>query len=391
MEKLRLLDHSAGTFTFEEQLALIHSDSSSAIVTGEGSVPHSLLRHHTDYEVEICSNILKVIVKCDKAHLPIAQIANSYLFRSTQHYRVKFASGWNILVKMVLPAFYYQFTDRYFYGEEIKAWISVRNQFSEKDLELLTHLSSLDSANQNSVKKYIDLFNMFMERLAQHIQSASFKKKIRDRNTTKKNNKKACVELQNHLIAKFAKVLVVRMDFSLKRDMETILKHSSSMAPPYSRHDLSALKSFMTKFKNNWRNNTLLNAIEGYIFQYEYSQATGFHIHGYFFFDGSKHQEDISIAQYISDYWQKITKNQGSAFICNMKKDQYRYCGIGMIHYSDLEKQSFLIKTFDYICKADQFFIFSELKNFKRFQRSKLPPPKAKSGRTRTLNSTKYH
>lgn len=51
MEKLKLLDHSAGTFTFEEQLALIHSDSSSAIITGEGSVPHALLRHHADYDI----------------------------------------------------------------------------------------------------------------------------------------------------------------------------------------------------------------------------------------------------------------------------------------------------------------------------------------------------
>lgn len=384
MEKFRLLDHSVGTFTFEEQLALIHSDSSSAIVTGEGSIPHSLLRHHSDYEVEVCSNILNVIAKCDKAQLPIAQIADSYFFHSTQHYRVEFAPGWDVLVKKVLPALYYQFTDRYFYSEEIKAWIFVRNQFSEKDLGFLVHLSSLDSADQDNVKKYIDLFNLFIERLVQHMQSAPFKKKIRDRNTTKKNNKKACVELLNHLIAKFAKVLVVRIDFSLKRDMATILKHAPAMSSPYSRNDLSALKGFMTKFKNNWRNNELLNDIEGYIFQYEYSHATGFHIHGYYFYDGSKHQEDISIAQYISDYWQKITKSQGSCFICNMKKDQYRYCGIGMIHYSDLEKQSFLIKTFDYICKADQFFIFSELKNFKRFQRSKLPVPKAKSGRSRT-------
>ena len=73
METIRLHDHSAGTFTFEEQLALIHSDSSSAIVTGEASVPNSLLRHHADYEVEIFSNILNVFAKCDKAQLPIAQ------------------------------------------------------------------------------------------------------------------------------------------------------------------------------------------------------------------------------------------------------------------------------------------------------------------------------
>ncbi|WP_180171832.1 inovirus-type Gp2 protein [Acinetobacter sp. YH12023] len=388
MEALKLLDHSAGTFTFEEQLALMNSDSSSALIAGEDCIAHTLLRHNTDYEVEICSNILNVIAKCEKAQLPIAKITKTHVFRSTQHYRVEFAAGWDSLVKKIFPAFYYQLSDQYFYGEEIKAWISVRTQFSEKDLEFLTQLFSLDPTNQDSLNKYTDLFNLFIERLIQHMQSSSFRKKIRDRDTIKKNNKKACIELLNHLIAKFAKVLVIRMDFASKRDLATILKQASSMTTPYSRHDLSALKNFMTKFKNNWRNNTLLNDIEGYIFQYEYSQATGFHIHAYFFFDGSKHQEDISIAQYISDYWKKITNNQGSCFICNMKKDQYRYCGIGMIHYSDLEKQSFLIKTFDYICKADQFFIFSELKNFKRFQRSQLPTPKAKSGRARILNST---
>jgi len=179
------------------------------------------------------------------------------------------------------------------------------------------------------------------------------------------------------------------MDFSLKRDMQTILKHASSMAVPYSRHDLVYLKRSMKRFKNNWRNNKLLSDIEGYIFQYEYSHATGFHIHAYFFYDGDKHREDISIAQYISDYWKKTTRNRGSTYICNMAKEQYKYCGIGMIHYSDIEKQKILFKTFDYIVKADQFFFFSELKHCKRFQRSELPEPKAKSGRSRTLITTK--
>lgn len=106
---------------------------------------------------------------------------------------------------------------------------------------------------------------------------------------------------------------------------------------------------------------------EGYIFQYEYSQATCPPCI-YFFFDGSKHQQDISIAQYISDYWQKITKNQGSCFICNMKKDQYRYCGIGMIHYSDLKKQSFLIKNRTSICvRPISFSFFLSLKISKDF------------------------
>lgn len=388
MNQRQLLNHSAGTFTLEEQLALAQSDLSSAIIAEQGSIPPTLLRHHIDCEAEVCLNVLNVVAKCENAQLPIAHIANAHFYQSTQYYRVDFASGWDVLVKNVLSAFYHQFTDQYFYSEEIKAWTFVRDQFSVSKLEFLAHLSSLNPANQENVQEYTDLLNLFIERLSQHIQSAPYKKKIRDRNSTKKENKKACVELLNHLIAKFAKLLVIRMDFALKRDLKTILKHASAMGMPYSRNDLNHLKECMHRFKNNWRNNKLLNDIEGYIFQYEYSHATGFHIHSYLFLDGNKHREDISIAQYISDYWKKTTQNQGSTYICNMNKDQYKYCGIGLIHYSDTEKQSFLIKTFDYICKADQFFIFSALKNFKRFQRSALPEPKAKSGRSRILIST---
>ncbi|OUY08544.1 YagK/YfjJ domain-containing protein [Acinetobacter populi] len=391
MKKPQLLDNSSGTFTIEEQIACVLSDLSSTIIA-EDAIKCYLLKYKIDHTAKICVETVSLMTKCEKAQLPIVQIAKATFYRHTQHYRIVFTPGWELLEKKMQSALYHQFTEQYFYSEEIKAWIFVRNQLTENELEILSNRSSLDFTNKDSIQKYTDLFNIFIGRLIKHIQSTSYKKKIRDRNRIKKNNKKACVELLNHLIAKFARVMVVRIDFSLKRDIQTILKHASTMGIPYSRNDLCALKGFMSKFKNNWRNNDQLKGIEGYIFQYEYSHATGFHIHCYFFFDGSKHQEDISIAQYISDYWKKITINQGSSYICNMNKNQYRYCGIGMIHYSEIEKQSFLIKTFDYICKADQFFIFSELKKFKRFQRSKLPIPKAKSGRSRTLNTaTKLH
>lgn len=385
MQNLKLLDDSAGTLTLEEQLALTHTDSSSAIITGEGSIPHSFLQHHSDYAVMIFLCILNLIVSCTKAKLPIAQVIKPPLFYQVKRYKIKFSPEWESLINKIQPAFYYQFNDCYTYSEEIKAWIMVRDQFSEHDLQCLANPASIHLTDLKGLNKYVELLNLLIKRLSQQLQSASFKKKIRERNTTKNQNKIACVELFNSLIAKFAKVLVIRMDFSLKRNTETILQHASSMTTHYSRHDLKALKAFMKKFKNNWRNKKILNEIEGYIFQYEYSHATGFHIHAYFFFDGNKHQKDINIALFISEYWKKITNNQGCCFICNMQKERYRQCGIGMIHYSDLDKQSYLIKTFDYICKADQFFIFSELLKVKRFQRSQLPRPKANAGRSRTF------
>ncbi|WP_436862917.1 YagK/YfjJ domain-containing protein [Acinetobacter haemolyticus] len=382
------LHNSAGTFTLEELTALQRSDLSSSMMMAPDGNSYQF-RHAIDHVADICLNIVNVVAQCQKTQLPVAKLVKEKSPFFHERYRVHFPPTWESLEQKMRSAFQHHFSTKYLYGAEIKAWILIQSQFSPVELEVLAHVSVIDYRSEACVQKYVDLFNLFIARLVEHLSSAEYKKKIRDRNIDKKANKSACIELFNHLIAKFARVLVIRMDFALKRDPETLLKHTSSMALPYSRHDLSYLKRSMKKFKNNWRNNKLLSAIEGYIWQYEYSHATGFHIHAYFFYDGDKHQEDITLAQYISDYWKKVTRNRGCTYICNMQKDQYKYCGIGMIHYSDTEKQSYLFKSFDYIVKADQFFMFSELKNFKRFQRSGLPEPKANSGRPRALITTK--
>ncbi|EKU57472.1 PF11726 family protein [Acinetobacter sp. WC-323] len=382
------LYNSAGTFTLEELTALQRSDLSLSMMTALDGNSYQF-RHAIDHVADICFNIVNVVALCEKTQLPVAKIVKEKSPFFPERHRVHFPPKWESLEEKMRSVFQYQFSTKYSYGPEVKAWMSVQSQFSPEDLEILSFPALINPKDKQSAQKYVDLFNLFIARLMKCLGSAKYKKKIRDRSIDKQNNKSACIELFNHLIAKFARVLVIRMDFSLKRDPETLLKHAPSMAHPYSRHELLYLKCSMKKFKNNWRNNMLLNAIEGYIWQYEYSHATGFHIHAYFFYDGDKHQEDITLAQYISDYWKKVTSNRGCTYICNMQKDQYKYCGIGMIHYSDIEKQSYLFKTFDYIVKADQFFMFSELKNFKRFQRSGLPEPKANSGRPRTLITTK--
>ncbi|CAA0202608.1 YagK/YfjJ domain-containing protein [Acinetobacter baumannii] len=381
MNKSQLL-HNAGTFTLEEQLALLRSDLGSTDITAPDGSSRKFL-HAIDPEAEICVNIVSAIDKCKKTNLPIAKLKQEKTLSSINRYWVHFPPTWKLLEEKLRSAFHHEFSKNYFYSEEVKAWMHIQSQFTSEELAILARLLPVNNRSEVSIQTYVELFNHFTEQLKEYVLSAEYKKKIRDRDATKNANKNACIELFNHLIAKFARVLVVRVDFSLKRDMETILKHASTMEFPYSRNDLVYIKKCMRKFKNNWRSNKLLNDIQGYIFQYEYSHATGFHIHAYFFFDGNKHREDITIAKYISDYWKNITKNQGSTYICNLDKENYKYCAIGMIHYANKEKQAFLFQTFEYICKADQFFIFSELKNSKRFQRSELPEPKASSGRSR--------
>jgi hypothetical protein len=177
---------------------------------------------------------------------------------------------------------------------------------------------------------------------------------------------------------------VVRLDFALKRDPETLLKNFYRIDEIHSKDDLAYLKKCIQKLLEMKRYNHILKEVIGYIFRFEYSVRTGFHVHCYLYFDGNKHRQDITLAQGIAEIWnEEITKGQGTTYICNMQKDSYRRCAIGMIHHSDKVKQEYLFQTFDYICKADQFFIFTNIKGARRFQSSEILGEKSKLGRPR--------
>ncbi|WP_442839160.1 hypothetical protein [Acinetobacter baumannii] len=76
-----------------------------------------------------------------------------------------------------------------------------------------------------------------------------------------------------------------------------------------------------------------------------------------------------------------MTNNQGSAFICNMKKEDYRYCALGMLDYSDVEMLNNLEQSFDYLCKNDQYFQFMIQKRIRGFRISQTPEiPEVKMG-----------
>ncbi len=128
------------------------------------------------------------------------------------------------------------------------------------------------------------------------------------------------------------------------------------------------LKSVLNNYLENKRHNPVLKQAIGYIFRFEYTPRRGFHLHTFWFFNGSKNQEDISLAQGIEKLWKKVTNDQGYAYICNMRKQTDENCFLGTIEYNQSQKRKWLEEGFDYLCKTSQLFIFSKMKNGRRFQ-----------------------
>ncbi len=272
------------------------------------------------------------------------------------------------------------------FGEvEWSAFESARKQFTSEEIEILyMGAQAISPEDRQTLERYISLVNRFVTLIHDFMNDPKIKRKLRDRAANCQENKSRCIELTKSIFDNFSKVLVVRLDFALKRDPETLLKNFYRIDEIHSKNDLAYLKECIQKLLEMKRYNHLLKEMIGYIFRFEYSVRTGFHIHTFCFYDGNKHRQDITLAQGIAKIWNKdITKGQGTTYICNMQKDSYRRCAIGMIHHSDKVKQEYLFQTFDYICKADQFFMFTNIKGARRFQSSEILGEKSKVGRPR--------
>lgn len=270
-------------------------------------------------------------------------------------------------------------------GIECQAFDKALKFFSTEGLNgLINREVGLSRHDHKGFNRVVKLFNTLAITIRKYMNLPRIKRKIRDRDANCKATKKRCIELAQALFQNYSKVIFVRMDFALQRDIETLTKNMHDIDQYQSKNDLAYIKKCLSKLLDMKRHHPLMKDVIGHIIRFEYTVRTGFHFHAYFMFDGNKHREDITIAQVIAKLWnEKITKGLGVAHICNMKKSSYLYNGIGMIHHSDELKQQYLFRTFDYICKAAQFFIFLNIKGARSFQFSDLPEPKSNAGRPR--------
>ena len=177
----------------------------------------------------------------------------------------------------------------------------------------------------------------------------------------------------------FSKVLVIRLDLSFQYDLAQTMNRDNAIW-------------YLTKFRNNMRNNQLFNSMITYMAKLEYGLNKGWHFHVCFCFNGQQVQNDQYLAIQIGQYWCDIIvgQNLGLYFSCNSR--QYDESGIGMIDYRDIDKINIFKTIMAYLCKIDETTLeqFTGLSKMPRtFFRGQLPQmPETKLGRPRLYDTS---
>ena len=253
---------------------------------------------------------------------------------------------------------------------------------SEDELDLLRNGTPLPSSLKENLLPYINAINKFIGLIRAFFRRPNIRRKVYDERKNLKKNKSRMIEMFNSLIERYSRVVVVRLDLYLKHKPETLLQTCFKAEDCLSKNDFDAFKKCVEQLLENKRHNPVLKQAIGYIFRFEYTPRRGFHLHTFWFFNGNKNQEDISLAQGIEKLWKKVTNDQGYAYICNMRKHTYENCFLGTIEYNQSQKRKWLEEGFEYHCKTSQLFIFSNMKNGRRFQISQPLKPQTR-GRPR--------
>lgn len=242
----------------------------------------------------------------------------------------------------------------------------------------------------------------FLIALKKGLDSDSFKKEIAQQGKYASEYKKEVRNYINGLFDYRSRLLVIRIDLSYRKGL-LVTPHNEygffkrltikrDMNKPFVRpvQKLKFLKDWSLEVQRHrdmlikQLKKQYLKGFIGYMWKLEYTEIKSFHYHMMFFLDGSKHREDITIAQNIGELWvNEITQEDGVYWNCNAYKNKYRKLGVGMISNDDAVLRENVLDTALYLVKKD-YLIRSVMFNAKNraFGKGQIPE-KSKSGRPR--------
>jgi hypothetical protein len=245
---------------------------------------------------------------------------------------------------------------------------------------------SLRSAieHQRSLKKSNSLYQMgvdyevmldliirmktFVMQILEVTGTFEFKDLINKAHRTANKNHEGMMRYIDSLFEHYSRLVVIRLD--LYEDGPIMSLNDIEKKYWQAKYDFKHLL-------NNAKMNSLFDDKVGYIWSLEYGPERGYHYHLVLFFDGSQVRDDVNRAWEIGEYWQwVITNGRGSYWNCNAHKEDYKYCGIGVIHHSDVEKINNLKQAAAYLIKVDHYVRMLTQDNGRTFGRGEILPPR---------------
>lgn len=376
LEALQLLDQIQEDHSFYD------------VNTDEGKV--AAFRLPSNPETRCFIDRLQLEVHCRKQRsLASLQVIKSIL--DNTKLSIQYAKDLPIQLISALPSiFSMPLSGTYTVSVELETIHSVIQGLSDVERFILGTFSSNGIYSNEQAQAYVTALNRFQSLLNDEMKSAKVRKRLHNRKDRRLKTKEKMVNFVHTLLHVHSKILVVRVDLGIMRSPESLINNHISSEQWKSEQDSQFIIDSLERLNENARHNRMKHAL-GYIHRIEYGPQKGFHVHAYYFFDGQDHQEDISWGQYIAKQWKQVTNNQGSVFICNMRKEDYRYCALGKLDYSNVEMLKNLEQSFDYLCKNDQYFHFTTQNRIRGFRISQPPEiPEVKIGCPRKYDQSHF-
>ncbi len=238
-----------------------------------------------------------------------------------------------------------------------------------------------------------ELFNALLELIRKRAQTDKRCKKLLNLSTDYDLvEMKSIVRYINALFVNYSKILVVRVDLGYAAD------EAEKITFERASRDIN-------RFVNNRHWHACFKHCIGFVIAREKGTGSaqenggtgrGYHFHCFVLFDGQIEKNDVELSKQVIDYWENRIVNsprtpdsdriQVWKHNCNLYKDKYEYCGIGMIPHSDELKRSHMLYAILYITKESQPLGEAASARSKSMSKGNLKPPKVEyRGRQRQL------
>lgn len=247
--------------------------------------------------------------------------------------------------------------------------------------------TAIENINLNELDKWdpndqMVRLNAAVTMIRDECRSKAMRQHMRKLDNAKKVRSKGAKKLIESLKNKYARLEVVRLDLSYRSGKYIDLEEFTDA--------LAGVKNDWEKFRHDLASEVSLPSTVGYLAKLEYGLLSGFHFHVVVIYDGSKHREDITLANMLGEHWinHVVTGGEGRYYNCNRHKTNYRYLGIGTLNHYDHAKYSALVNlVLEYMVKTD-YVLASEAPGERIWFRSadKIPKNIKRLGRPRKLN-----
>ncbi|MFP5084419.1 hypothetical protein [Acinetobacter pittii] len=345
---------------------------------------HQPLFLYSDFRLDRMLDIPRFVRECNKTQLPAATVKQTdqgrEYFECEDWFRPFFIKTFDDLIS----------TNPYFLKpfdlcEETKCFFRTLDAMSSPPSLYGLFERNLRGRNPSNLNQRIELLNEFIELLRKELNSPTVKDVIRKREEQHKESFTSCKLLVSKLLQKYGQLWVIPVDFAYTPDQQDLLHNNPTDLKQefHGSHRLELLKQQIAQLLENRRRNKTLKQIVGYLFYFGHSLKKGCFVKVIFFLDGNTCQAEDYV-EYLSQYWGRLTDQQGCTYFCDGDSTQSPRLGIKLIKETDKEQRENLMLGIQYRCQLEQFFRLKYVgaNSYRRLQMSK--PPVINKGKLKT-------